>query len=164
MELLKKMIHVLANISYVLILAYLLLVSPKIFNYTPVVILSGSMSPNYKVGTIVYYYPVESEELKIGDVIAFKFDNQIVSHRVNDIKDNLYETKGDANNTPDAKLVEYKDIVGKIAPISIPIVGYLINFINNHLYLVCGAVIILILEFAIANFNIDKKEREGEVK
>lgn len=162
MAILKRLIHILANICYILIFIYILLVAPKALGYTPLVVLTGSMEPTYKVGTILYYHSVSENNLKVGDVITFNSNNQIVTHRINGIKNNLYETKGDANTTPDAKLVEYKNIVGKIAPIAIPILGYAINFLNSHLYVVIGAVIIMILEFALANFNIDKKQKEEE--
>lgn len=164
MAIFRKIIGILANICYILIFIYILLVAPKVFGYTPVVVLTGSMEPTYKVGTIVYYHSINENEIKTGDVVTFKNGDQIVTHRINDIKNNLYETKGDANEIPDAKLVEYKNIVGKVAPISIPILGYAINFLNNHLYIVIGAVIILVLEFATANFDINKKQKEEEKK
>lgn len=163
MGILKKIIHILANLCYIGIIIYVLLVMPKIFGNEPVVVLTGSMEPKYKVGTIIYYSKVEKDEIKVNDVITFKTsNNEIVTHRVNNIVEDRYETKGDANETTDPKLVEYEDIVGKVGKFYIPYVGYGINFINNHLYLIVFVVIILVLEFVFANVNFNNNIKEGE--
>lgn len=155
MGILKKIIHILANICYVGIIIYLLLLLPRIFGNKPIVVLTGSMEPKYKVGTLIYYKKVKQENIKVGDVIAFDNGNdEIVTHRVSDIKDDLFETKGDANEVVDASLVDYKSIKGKVTKLKIPLVGHLIYFINKHLYLVGLIVIILILEFVLSNFDI----------
>lgn len=165
MEFLKKVIHLLANICYIGIILYILLILPKIFGREPVVVLTGSMSPKYKVGTIIYYKKAEKEEIKVNDVITFKTsNNDIITHRVNNIIEDKYETKGDANEIPDAKLIEYDDIVGKVGKISIPYVGYGISFINSHLYLIIFVVMVLVLEFVLANINFDRNIEVGEKK
>lgn len=163
MGLLKKIIHVIAIFCYLAITVYVLLVIPKIFGNNPVVVLSNSMTPTYPVGTIVYYHKVPKANIKINDVITFKTtNNKFVTHRVNEIVDNKFQTKGDANNSPDAKLVDYENIVGKVAPISIPFLGYYVGFINSHIYSVIGVVIVLVLEFVLANFDINRKEEVKE--
>ena len=42
-----------------------------LFNIKPYVVLSGSMEPSYKVGSIIYYKSVDEAQLKVGDVITF---------------------------------------------------------------------------------------------
>lgn len=159
MDLLKRVVHILAMICYLAIIIYVLLVIPKIFGNNPVVVLSNSMTPTYPVGTIVYYHNVQKKDIKENDVITFKTtNNRLATHRVNKLVDNKFETKGDANNSPDAKLVDYEKVVGKVTPISIPYLGYYVEFINTNFYLVIGAVIILVVEFVFANFSINKKE------
>lgn len=159
MELLKRIIHIIAIISYLAISIYVLLVIPKLFGNNPVVVLSNSMSPTYPVGTIVYYHKTNKKDIKENDVITFKTtNNKFVTHRVNKLVNDKFETKGDANNSPDAKLVDYKNVVGKVTPISIPYLGYYVEFINTNFYLVIGVVLILVLEFVLANFNINRKE------
>lgn len=163
MELLKRIVHIIANLCYLAISIYVLLVLPKIFGNNPVVVLSNSMTPTYPVGTIVYYHSVQKETIKENDVITFKTtNNKFVTHRVNKLVNDKFETKGDANNSPDAKLVDYKNVVGKVAPISIPYLGYYVEFINRNFYLVFGVVLILVLEFVLANFNINRKEEVKE--
>ena len=52
----------------------------------------------------------EENNLKVGDVITFELDDgTFVTHRINRIVNGEYETKGDANNTPDLFRVNYND-------------------------------------------------------
>ena len=81
-KIIKSIIHFLSYICYILIGLYVLVLIPQIFGYHPLVVLSGSMSPNLKVGSIVYYHKVEENDLKIGDIITYKLDDKFVSHRI----------------------------------------------------------------------------------
>lgn len=165
LKVIKKGIHVLANISYLLILLYALVCVPIIFDYKPLVVLSGSMTPTYKVGSVIYYTPVSESEIKEGDVVTFSYEEDTyVTHRIISIENGEYETRGDANNTSDARHIKYENIHGKVAKKSIPYIGHYIYFVNQHLYLLIIIVIILISEFLLNNvkaFDIDnKRERK----
>ena len=159
MEFLKKIIHVLSNICYLLIAIYILIIAPKLFGYNPIVVLSGSMRPKYDVGTIIYYKQASKEEIKVGDVVTFMLnEKQVVTHRINRIIDTKYETKGDANKTADVNLIEFKNILGKVATVTIPYLGYLSTIIERNMYLVLVVILVLVLEFVITNFSIEKKK------
>ena len=43
----------------------------------------------------------------------------------------MYETKGDNNNGPDLEPVLAENVVGKYADITVPYVGYLLNYANS---------------------------------
>ena len=104
MGIVKKIVHVLSIIAYILISVYAIVCIPMIFKYTPVVVLSGSMEPTFKVGSVIYYKPIPLEQLKAGDVITFEMkQGTLVSHRIVSIDGNLIETKGDANEIADVK-------------------------------------------------------------
>ena len=48
--------------------------------------------------------------------------------------------------------------------IMIPYLGYYVQFVNSHMYLVVVAIVILVLEFLFSNlgiFNINKKGKEN---
>lgn len=163
MVILKKIISVLANISYVLIAIYGVLVIPKVFGITPVVVLSGSMEPTYSVGDLLYYKKVD-RELEVGDVITYRLDDALVTHRIVDIQGSEYITQGDANEARDLNPVLQDSIVG-IPVCSLPMIGYYIYFVNNNLYLVGIVVVILLSEFLLSNiktFDIDKNEKRKE--
>lgn len=166
MGIIRKIVHFLAIICYILIFAYALICVPMIFGYRPLVVLTGSMEPTIKTGSVLYYKKVPQEELKVGDPITFKINNQVVSHRINNIINGEYETKGDANDSPDPIKTKYQNILGKDAKITIPYAGYYVWFINQHLYLIIVVIIILISEFLLGNrrtLDIDKNLKEEEV-
>jgi len=162
----KRIVHVLAELVYILIILYALVCAPMIFGYKPLVVLTGSMEPVLKVGSVVYYTKVSTNELKAGDIITFtEKDGTIVSHRIDKVNEKTFTTKGDANNTIDANEVEFENVLGKDTNFSIPFIGYYIKFMNDHLLMVGIPIgIILVLEFLLCNkdFDKDKKERSFE--
>lgn len=167
MKLIKVVLSILANICYVLIGVYFLISLPTFIGYTPLVVLSGSMSPTLEVGTIIYYEKVDSSEIKKMDIITFASGSDSnVTHRVVDFVDDKIQTKGDANLSPDTELVSYEEVKGRLIDFKIPYLGYYVKFVNEHLYLIVFVVIILILEFFVGNmksFNIDRKNKERSV-
>ena len=167
MDLIRKLIHMLAIISYVLIIVYAIVCIPMIFGRHPVVVLSGSMKPTYKVGSVIYYKKVPQRELKVGDVITFNANNnKMVSHRIANIDNGFIETKGDANNVSDVNKIRYENVRGKVGKSTIPYVGYYIKAVNDNLTIVViAAVIILVSEFLISNtetFDINNKNGRSE--
>lgn len=149
-----KVIHFLANILYLFISIYVVVCIPMIFGYKPLVVLSGSMEPTYKTGSIIYYEKISNNELLKGDVIVFyNSKKEVISHRIVSIADDGIETKGDANNTSDPQKVGYNDVIGKVGGVSLLFVGFYIKFINDNLILfVIISVIILVFDFLMSNF------------
>ncbi len=159
----KKFISVLANITYILIAIYAIIAIPSFFGYKPLVVLSGSMEPTFKVGSVIYYEPLNGEEIKEKDIIVYKLDDKFVTHRVNRIENGVYYTKGDANNSEDSLPPTIDNIVGKVNKVHIILVGYYIKFINDHIYLAVVAVVILVLEFLLS-LKKDTENTEKKVK
>lgn len=160
MNILKKIVHLLSSICYVLIIIYALVCIPYLFGYKPLVVLTGSMEPSFKVGSIIYYKHVNQNELKEGDIITFSMGNYVVSHRINKIEDGLYETKGDANNTVDAKRITYNDILGKDLNVNVPYLGFYVKFFKDNMYILVIFALILISDFILSNMS--KKEKKNE--
>lgn len=160
MNIVKKIVQVLSWICYLFVFIYVIVCVPIIFKYKPLVVLTGSMEPTFKTGSIIYYKEVSQEDIKIGDIITFKLNDSFVSHRVNNIDNYLYETKGDANNTVDATRIKYSDIVGKDLNFNIPYLGYYVKFINEHMYLLIFVAIILITDFLLSNLSFNKKKED----
>ena len=133
MRIIKEIIHCMALACYVLITTYALICLPSVFGYKPLVVLTGSMEPSYKVGSIIYYKKVAKEEIKPGDAITFRLSSgSYVSHRVVSVNGDSFVTKGDANNTPDAQPVSYSNVVGKDLKFSIPFVGYFVKIVSDN--------------------------------
>ena len=162
---LKKVIHGFSIIIYIFIITYALVCIPMVFGYNPLVVLSGSMEPTYKVGSILYYKKVAENDLNKGDVITFYSNKrEVVSHRIVSINDGLIETKGDANNVADVNKINYSDVIGKVGKFNLQYVGYYIKSINDNLKLfMIIAVVILVSDFLISNSeNLDINENKGK--
>jgi signal peptidase I len=101
--------------------------------YRIVPIISGSMSPSIKPGSVAFIIPDHSS--KVGDIVSFKeksttsgnYTGRILAHRIVEqlIKkdDKYFITKGDANSAPDPGYVTKQDIIGKVS-IVVPYLGY----------------------------------------
>lgn len=109
-------------------------------------VLSGSMEPSLQVGSLVVSRPVDPETVLIGDIITFRLDRTdvtLVTHRVNDIGHSsplYFETKGDANESPDPFTVPARNLVGKIV-LHIPYAGYATEFLKTPFGFVLGLLV-----------------------
>lgn len=83
---------------------------PTVLGVAPMVVLSGSMSGTAKdhieVGDLIFTTKPDTEALQVGDVVAFKDGNVVVTHRIvavtaDESGKKQFITKGDANNTED---------------------------------------------------------------
>lgn len=105
------------------------------------VVLSDSMEPAFSSGDIVIVQSVAPAAISTGDVITYQSPRaegnaQRVSHRVIGIDQTqgeyVFQTKGDANEQPDAYQVSEADLTGKVWFV-IPYVGYLVQFAGTTL-------------------------------
>lgn len=76
---------------------------------------SNSMSPAFTDKSKVFeMIPSSPEDIQIGDVISFREGDIVVMHRVIEIVDGKYRTKGDANKKADELLVSFDQIEGVV--------------------------------------------------
>lgn len=105
------------------------------------VVRTGSMEPTLPVGSVVVIKPADPNKLQKDEIICFELsESQSLTHRIIDIVDDGFITKGDANKAPDNFIVEKKDIIGKVI-FTIPYLGYLNYFVNTPL----GFTLLIIL-------------------
>lgn len=121
--------------------------TPSVFGYSFYSVLTGSMEPTIKTGSIVVVKNANANEIEDEDIITFKAGNKgtLVTHRVKEIVNNgnvEFVTQGDANNTVDGSIVTSENLVGKVV-LAIPFMGTASVFIKNNI------VPILILFFTI---------------
>ncbi|EKN69495.1 signal peptidase I [Neobacillus bataviensis LMG 21833] len=139
---------------------------PNFLGYQLKTVLSGSMEPTFKTGSIIAVKPVEDKtSLKKGDVITFMItDDQMATHRVIDVIKNvnhvMYKTKGDNNDNADTDPVVAQNVVAKYTGFTIPYVGYLVDYAKSK----NGTALLLILPglllLAYSGFTIFKALRE----
>jgi len=152
-------------IAFIAIVALLLIVSilPITGNIKFMTVISGSMQPAIKMGSVVMVKPVS--DYKIGDVITFGPYSKTkapTSHRIYDIKvvdgQPIYITKGDTNNAPDTREVQKKEVLGKVM-FSIPYLGYAVNSAKQPL----GFALIIIIPALVIIFD-EIKNVYAEIK
>jgi len=144
------------------------------FSWRVDALLSGSMEPQLKVGSLVVTRPVEPETIVVGDIITFRpttVGESMISHRVIDVRraSALYFlTKGDANDNPDPFTVPARNLVGKIC-FHAPYWGYLTEFLKTPIGFLFGMVIpgLIVITLYISNvwraITKDSKKRPDEV-
>lgn len=144
---LKKTVNILITSVLVLILAFNIynIVSrvvfkidlPKFFGFANAIIISGSMADEINVGDMIIIK--EKDEYHLNDIITYKdSNNTFITHRLIEITETGYITKGDANNTEDSEINFYQ-IEGKVIYI-IPKAGLVIDFFRTP-----GGMLLLIL-------------------
>lgn len=99
-------------------------------------VLSGSMEPEIRAGSLVVVRPTEPEEIGVGSIVTFQLrsgEPTAVTHRV--VKQGLdnddrpvFLTEGDANNAPDAIWVRPEQVRGTVW-YEIPYVGHVSTLI-----------------------------------
>jgi len=153
------------KISYWIVLGFLLIVLifvlfpllPIDNNYSLKMVLSGSMSPTIKTGSIIAIKPALS--YKIGDIITFKVgkrEREIVTHRIVSQAEQGFIVQGDANNVADINLVKKEAILGKVV-LTIPYAGYIANSAHSKLGLI---LLILIPALLIIGGEVKKIIKE----
>ncbi len=89
---------------------------PSFFGWKPFIVLSGSMETEIYPGDVVVVKEVDTNEIKENEIIAFKKNDVVITHRVVDIiKENgttKFKTKGDNNNTEDSGYVLAEQVEG----------------------------------------------------
>ena len=153
---LKKIINIIEYVVIFLVIfvnAVLIIESVNNPNKTPsflgrkaFVIISGSMIPEIQIGDVVLVK--ETENVHVGDIIAFRRDSSVIVHRIvkeMNIKGNvMYQTKGDNNNIEDAELVDVSTIEG-VSTGKIPYIGKVPMWLYNHLYIVIVVLIFILI-------------------
>ncbi|HWQ16619.1 MAG TPA: signal peptidase I [Sulfolobales archaeon] len=154
----RKIASIVADIS---IFVLIILISYSLYaNIVPLVVISGSMEPTISMGDIALVVKIRNpSEVRVGDIIAFWNENQIVIHRVVGITENGFITKGDALPSPDPFIVEKNTVIGKAIG-SIPKIGWItiimrstpegLRNIASHIYSGIYSYYPLLLGIAIA--------------
>lgn len=120
---------------------------PNFLGYQLKTVLSGSMEPTFKTGSIIAVKPLENPtNLQKNDVITFmETEEKLITHRIIEVIDNgeqvLYRTKGDNNEDPDTSAVMPQNIVGKYSGLTIPYAGYFIDYAKSK----TGTALLLII-------------------
>jgi signal peptidase len=89
---------------------------------------SKSMRPTYDFGDLLI--AVRADDVKVGDVIAYRLGREIIAHRVVNVTGEGFVTKGDAMDRPDPWVVRREDVVGRVVA-CVPYLGYAYVLLSN---------------------------------
>ena len=142
---------------------------PSFFGWKPFIVLSGSMESQIYPGDIVVVKETNLDELKENEIIAFREDDIVITHRIIEIvKENgetKYITKGDNNNTQDSGYGAENQIEG-VYRFKIKRLGNLAMFIQTPIGIViCLSIpLILLILVQMSSNRAIMKEKELEEK
>lgn len=158
----KKIFKIIEWLLFLILLGILFLVASPLLptkEYISThVIMSGSMEPAIKTGSIVFS-TLQTDEINRGDVIVFTSPTDTettIVHRIMEIEDGMYITKGDNNDNEDEWGVPNNSVKGKVF-LTIPYVGHAIEWMKTPI----GFFVILGIPALIFAVSQIKKIKDG---
>lgn len=131
---------------------------PSVFGYSNAVVISGSMSGTIEVNDMVVIH--RQNTYSRWDIISFRSEGQLVTHRIAEVTKDGFCTKGDANDSADPGIVRPEDVVGRVVWV-IPGIGAVIAFLSTPLGMTCMVFLaLLMLEWPILVKWLSKTERQ----
>ena len=122
----------------------------------PLTVMSGSMEPSIKTGSVALIETnlTDFKDIEKGDIITFDIGSSFVTHRAVDVAEGGIVTKGDANNARDPWIVTDDNYYGKEL-FSVPYIGFLIVFFRQHII-----VTVLVIAAVLLTAKILKERRK----
>ncbi|KRB74129.1 hypothetical protein ASE01_19290 [Nocardioides sp. Root190] len=127
-------------------LCLLSLLAGWLFNVTPLVFASGSMSPSYEAGALGVAREVPAADLRVGDVVSVvNAEGNRVTHRIVEIAPGgdsaVLTLQGDTNKVPDDQAYAVTS-VDRVA-FGVPYAGYALNAAASPFGLLAGGLLVL---------------------
>lgn len=139
--------------------------TPNFFGIKTYVIVSGSMQPKLNIGDIVVVKNVKENELRVGDIISFREEQSVITHRIIELVEEngkiKYKTKGDNNNTEDKRMVSIDEIEGKVIA-SIAYIGKIALLLQGKIALMI--IIIIFYGYFIRSEKMKSKKDTRRLK
>lgn len=122
---------------------------PQVFGKELLTVLSGSMEPGIKTGSLIAISPTENPNAyHAGDIITYKSiddPNVLITHRVVEVQEVdssiQYITKGDNNDAIDTTPIPAINVIGSYTGVTIPFIGYFFDFVKSKV----GTVLFIIV-------------------
>lgn len=134
---------------------------PKIFGYGYAVVISGSMEPEISVNDIVYVK--EQDSYAVGDIITYEKYDSYITHRIIDVVDGEYVTKGDSNNTKDQDTVMLEQVRGKVVYV-LPAFGAIVLYMKTPIGTLVTLLIALICLEVPYRIRLSNARKKGKKK
>ena len=130
----------------------------NIFGYSILSTETGSMSPTIEVGDIIIIKI--GDEIKKNDIITYKQDDVLITHRIEQIYGDTIITKGDYNNIQDEP-IERSQVIGKVVHIFNNVEVWKQVFTDMHVIIPMVITIILFIVMIAYKEKIGDKKDVG---
>lgn len=145
----------------------------RFIGLTPYAVLSGSMEPEFPVGSLIYVRSVDPADVRPGDAITFRLDSgTLVTHEVFKVDGQAREfctrgianVDGQGNISPDAAPVPWSSLVGRVVA-CVPLLGYVNVFVTQPpgvFVVISAAAVVVAVSVAIELAQMRRRERQQE--
>jgi len=133
----------------------------RVFGLYPLIVTTGSMEPALPAGALVIVRAQESYEVR--DIISFREEGAVVTHRIIEETAEGYRTAGDANNAPDSAPVSAQAVLGRVVA-CLPWAGRLLLFLREPagiLALAAGGAALILLPGGRRGGQYEDTEKKG---
>ena len=145
----RRLTKWLVGVALVLVLLFVVaaLVLPSAFSTSLAIVRSSSMGSAMPAGSLAVVSSVDPATVVVGDIIAFTppWDTDVtVSHRVVDMQDGGFVTKGDAVEDADPYLIYPEYVTGRVSW-HVPYIGYVLSDIRSFTSTTGGLVVLVVV-------------------
>jgi signal peptidase I len=139
---------------------------PSVFGYQSLTVVSGSMEPTLRTGSVVIDTVISPAEARPGDIVTFQdpVRPRQLTHRLQKVRvegDTFYMTTlGDANDVPEHWTVPRTGHIGRVVA-HLPKLGYARSWLGSR-YARLGAVGIVLLLGALMLVDLWKPRRSDQ--
>ena len=163
----EKIIHVILNIVIAFIFLLVIVVGynymqlqimhkdyANFFGYTVFEVSTGSMAKTINVYDVILVKI--TKDVNENDIVTYKNEDELITHRIMEINGDKIITKGDANNTEDREIT--KDaIIGKVISVY-PRVGIWAKVFSEPNVLICVFITLILIGIAISKDKIQNRK------
>ena len=130
----QKRNQLMITIPIIAVLLVIVALVAGIFKHQIIAIASDSMQPTFARGDAVLIEKMDSNKIREGDILVFKHDGIIITHRVRQIvvenDNNYFITQGDNQEEIDSFVTEESQVIGRVVGIS-KYIGYPTVWLND---------------------------------
>lgn len=166
-KIIEKIIHVILNIVISFIFLLVIVVGynymqlqimhkdyANFFGYTVFEVSTGSMAKTINVYDVILVKI--TKDVNENDIVTYKNEDELITHRIMEINGDKIITKGDANNTEDKEIT--KDaIIGKVISVY-PRVRIWAKVFSEPNVLICVFITLILIGIAISKDKIQNRK------
>lgn len=167
----EKIAHIILNIIIAIVFLIVIIVGynyiqiqlmnkdyANFFGYTVFEVKTGSMAKTLNVYDVILVKI--TKDVKENDIITFKKDDELITHRIMEIDGEEIITKGDANNTEDEKITK-EAVIGKVVSI-FPRVGIWAKVFTEPNVLISIFITLILIGLAISKDKTENNKYERD--